>query len=231
MGRSLSKPSHPKTTGTLYDTVEKIQSFGASGIPLKVDMHDCDAVVKTFQKALYLMNGVDILINNASVLILSSNPTNKQLELLSNVNTKATMIGIDACKSDLRTSNGSIVTVSPPLHWANLEWISRHPAYTISKYSMTLATLGAASDSIRANCLWPRHTVSTSATKRLEDEGYDNVYSMGRQVEDVARAICELSTSNLNAQVVYDDEIVALPSTQAPLDVFARPCTKQLRKH
>ena len=177
------------------------------------------------------MKGLDILINNASVLYLSKSVNIKQLELMNNINTKSTLLGIETCKSALEASSGSIVTLSPPIHLANLDWISKYPAYTISKYSMTLATLGAASNKVRANCLWPRHTVSTSATKRLEREGHENVYTRGRSVVDVARAICELSTSQRNAQTVYDDDIVQLPATNAPLDMFAHENTKFMRKN
>lgn len=229
LGRSLTEASHPKTPGTLLKTVEQIEAFGAKGIPFRVDMRDNASLSAVVEEALVAMDGLDILINNASALHLSRTPTIKQLDLLNSVNTKSTLVAIDRCKPSLETSRGAIVTLSPPLHLGNLDWISKHPAYTISKYSMTLATLGAASDRVRANTLWPRHTVATCATKRLEKEGYKNVHAHGRPVGDVARAVCELSVSHWNAQTLYDDDVLDLPSTNAPLDMFARVSTKHLR--
>ena len=232
LGRSMNKPSHTKTPGTLLETVERVESFGAKGVAVKVDMQNYESVSSSLKTAIDGMGGLDILVNNASALYASQTLSKKQMDLLHNVNARATLLAIELCKPALQKSRrGSIVTISPPLRLGRLDWITRHPAYTISKYSMTLATLGAASETVHANCLWPRHTVATSATKRLEEQGFEGAYTRGRSVTDVARAVCELSLLNLNAQTVYDDEVVDLATTEAPLDMFARECTKRLRRH
>ena len=121
--------------------------------------------------------------------------------------------------------------MSPPIRTGRLDWISPHPAYTISKYSMTLATLSAASFRIRANCLWPRHTVATHATRRLEDSlRMDGVYSRGRPPEDVAEAVYALATSeSMTGRALYDDEVLQdMPSTSAPLNLFSTEDARSL---
>ena len=153
------------------------------------------------------------------------------MNLMHKVNTMATLIAMKTSIPALNVSKGSIVTISPPIHLANLDWISNHPEYTISKYSMTLATLGIASNNIRSNCIWPRYTIATSATKRLEDEGYIGAFTDGRVPAEFAFAVHDLAISKLNAQTVYDDEIIELPDTDAPLDVFAKACTRHLCKN
>ena len=173
------------------------------------------------------MGGLDILINNASVLYL--NPTIKQMNLLYTVNTQASILTMKTVQQALTESKGSIVTLSPPINLAKLDWISCHPEYTISKYSMTLATLGNANNTVRANCIWPRYTIAKSATKTLEKIDYNRAFSEGRSVKDFASAVVALSLSNKNAETLYDDEILDLSQTQAPLQKFAYVCEKYLK--
>jgi hypothetical protein len=86
---------------------------------------------------------------------------------------------------------------------------------------MTIATLGYSSHLVRSNCLWPRHTVATAATERLENDlGFQYAYSKGRHVNDTAYAIYKLATSDKNGECLFDDEVVDLPKTQAPYDAF-----------
>ena len=63
---------------------------------------------------------------------------------------------------------GHIVSLSPPLNLSS-RWITPHAPYTLSKYGMTLLSLGMAGefgrDRISVSTLWPRTTIATSATK------------------------------------------------------------------
>ena len=209
------------------ETTKKVESYGASAIPLAVDLQETDKLKESIQAAIKEMNGLDILINNASALY--TQPTIKQMDLMYKVNTRATLLAIKECKNELEKNKGTIITISPPIRLGKLDWISNHPEYTISKYAMSLATLAYASDNIRANCIWPRYTIATSATKKLENEGFKNAFSKGRPTDDFADAVHELAISDLNAQTIYDDDITTLPVTNAPLDVFAEKCTKHLK--
>ena len=228
-GRSLEYPSHPKTQGTLLETLKIVESYGAMGIPYSVDIQEADSLKESIRKAIKYMGGLDVLINNASVLY--TNPTLNQMDLLYKVNTRASLLSMKTCKTELEKRNGTIVTISPPIRLGRLDWISNHPEYTISKYSMTLGTLAYGSNHIRANCIWPRYTVATNATMKLENEGFNGAYTKGRSTKEFATAVFDLSISDLNTQTIYDDDITTLPSTNAPLDVFSQECTKKLRKN
>ena len=173
-----------------------VNTYGARPLPIGVDIKYPKDLVDSVNKVIDKMGGLDILINNASVLYL--NPTIKQMNLLYNVNTQASLLTMKTANEALTENKGSIVTLSPPINLAKLEWISSHPEYTISKYSMTLATLGNASNNIRANCIWPRYTIATSATKRLEIMGYKGAFSDGRSSKYFAWAVAELAVSNKN---------------------------------
>jgi citronellol/citronellal dehydrogenase len=62
-----------------------------------------------------------------------------------------------------------VLTLSPPLN-LDPRWF-RHAAYTISKYGMTIVTLGVAEElrdaGVAANCLWPRTLIATAAVQNL----------------------------------------------------------------
>ena len=55
--------------------------------------------------------------------------------------------------------NAHILTLAPPLN-LNPKWFKNHVAYTMSKYGMSMCTLGMAEelkrDGIAVNALWPR---------------------------------------------------------------------------
>jgi len=224
LGRSLSHPSHDSLDGTLLDTVRDVEAYGACGLSFQVDLRCANEVVSTVRTAVESMGGVDVLVNNASVLYLSRDTAPRRADLMYQVNARASLLANQTCRAALSESSvGSIVTLSPPIRTGVLEWISAHPAYTISKYSMTLAALSAASASVRSNCLWPRYTVATSATRRLEMHmGVDGAYTRGRDPDEFAEAAYALAMSaDHNAATLLDDEVVPMPPCDAPLDLFA----------
>ena len=77
------------------------------------------------------------------------------------INARAVFLCSQACLPHLRRSaNAHILNLSPPIS-LDPKWLSGHVAYTISKYGMTLCTLGMAAelaaDGIAVNSLWPAH--------------------------------------------------------------------------
>jgi citronellol/citronellal dehydrogenase len=223
LGRSFSKPSHNELEGTLLETADEVALHGAAPIPFQVDISNGEECKKVVETAVEIMGGVDVLVNNASALYLSRKLTMRQMDLLHCVNTRATLLSMEVCQSSLEKSNGSIITLSPPIITNRRSWISDHPAYTISKYGMSLATLAFSSNRVRANCLWPRFTVATSATKCIEERiGIEGVFTEGRSPDHFASAVHALANSHeFNGMTLYDDEVTTMPHTNAPLDLFA----------
>ena len=219
LARSLDSPSHTGLDGTLARTAREVEAHGALALPLLADVRDATTLQRTMQAALHAFGGLDVLVNNASALWVPEDdgaawgrsPADK-LDLVHSVNARATLLGLDACRDALEASRGSVVTLSPPIRLGRLEWIARHPAYTLSKYNMTLATLAYATASgVRANCLWPKRTVATAATWMLEQRGgVEGAFSRGRSADDVAEAVHELAVGRpeLNARALYDEEVL-----------------------
>ena len=222
LGRSLVEPSHASLSGTLLDTARAVQLEGATAVPVAVDFRDGAALEAAVHEAVHEMGGLDVLVNNASALDLSLRPSLPRRDLVHQVNARGTMICLDACAPFLDDAEGAVVTLSPPVRLGRLEWVGRHAAYTISKYSMTLATLAHATDRVRANCLWPRHCVATAATRALEErQGVEGAFSRGRAPWLVAEAALRLAADRAtNARCLFDDEVFRMPATDAPVDLF-----------
>lgn len=224
LGRSVSESVLP---GTLREVHDEICEAGwTPPHVVRADATDGEGFTSSIGEAVDLLGGrVDVLVNNASALVLDQHATSKQMDLLHSVNTRSTLLAIQGTRAAMRFShNANVVTLSPPIRLGRLEWISDSPAYTVSKYGMTLATLGAASGTVRANTLWPRRLVATEATKRLEREGIVAwAFRDGRPASHVAEAVHRLvCRSSLNARMLLDDDVLGThrKDASAPLDRY-----------
>src|SRR5690606_37375260 len=116
--------------------------------------------------------GIDIVVNNASAISLT--PTLhtpvKRYDLMQEVNTRGTwMVSKLALPHLMKAANPHSLVLSPPIN-LDPRWLGPHVAYTISKYGMSLATLGLAEEfrgRVAVNALWPRTTIATAAVQNL----------------------------------------------------------------
>lgn len=160
---------HPKLPGTIHTVCGEIEAAGGQGLAIQLDVRDEEALAKAVDQAAGRFGGVDVLVNNASAILLAGTRETpvKRFDLMLGVNVRATFAASQACIPYLeRSANPHILTLSPPL---NLEprWFKDHVAYTISKYGMSMCTLGMAAElkgaGIAVNSLWPRTTIATAA--------------------------------------------------------------------
>lgn len=116
-----------------------------------------------------------------------------------------------------------ILTLSPPLALgeAGLDpvWLGRHLAYTMSKYGMSMTTLGLAeelaADGVAVNSLWPATYIDTAAIRNLAALAGEQGESMirgARRVDIVADA----------AVAVLSGQLMTIPE-----DGAARPVSGQ----
>jgi len=94
------------------------------------------------------------------------------------------------------------------------KWLAGHVAYTISKYNMSLLTLGWASefkkDGIAANALWPRTTIDTAAVRNLL--GGEALAKMSRTVDilaDAAHIILSKPSTECTGNLFVDEDLFA----------------------
>jgi citronellol/citronellal dehydrogenase len=194
-----SAEPHPKLEGTIYTVAEEVEKAGGVALPLVVDVRDEEMVSAAVATTAATFGGIDILVNNASAINLSSTVEipMKRFDLIFAVNVRATFMCSKLCIPHLKKAkNPHILNLSPPLSM-NPKWFKKHVAYTMSKYGMSMCTLGMSEefkkDGIAVNSLWPKTLIATAAISvnfsRL-------IYYAARKPAIVADAAYEIVTSN-----------------------------------
>lgn len=164
-----SAEPHPTLEGTIYSVAEEVEKAGGKALPLVVDVRDENQVSEAINKTVETFGGIDILVNNASAINLSSTTEMpmKRFDLIFSVNVRATFMCSKLCIPHLKkSSNPHILNLSPPLSMRP-KWFKKHVAYTMSKYGMSMCTLGMSEefkkDGIAVNSLWPKTLIATAA--------------------------------------------------------------------
>jgi citronellol/citronellal dehydrogenase len=164
---------HPKLPGTIHTAAEEVRAAGGNALALQLDIRDDAAVEAAIQQAVEHFGGLDILVNNASAIMLQ--PTTelpmRRFDLMFSVNVRGTYACSRAAIPHLtRGRNPHILNLSPPLNM-NPRWFKDHVAYTMSKYGMSMCVLGMAQElkrrGIAVNALWPRTVIATAAINML----------------------------------------------------------------
>ncbi len=162
---------HPKLSGTIHTVAAEIEKAGGKALAIQLDVRDENAIVEAVNLTAKTFGGLDILVNNASAISLTptlATPA-KRFDLMLGVNARGTFLCSQAAIPWLKkSSNAHILTLSPPLSM-KAKWFAGHVAYTMSKYGMSMCTLGMAeelkADGIAVNSLWPRTTIATAAVE------------------------------------------------------------------
>jgi citronellol/citronellal dehydrogenase len=185
---------HPKLEGTIYTAAQEIEALGVKALPLPCDIRFEDQIQAAVEETAKAFGGIDILINNASAINLSTTEHTepRRFDLMHDIQIRGTFFMCKACIPYLKKSaHAHILNLSPPLN-LNPKWPARHLAYTLSKYGMSMIVLGLAEElkpyTIAANALWPKTTIATAAVQNLL--GGDALMQMSRTPEIVADAAC-----------------------------------------
>uniref|UniRef100_A0A182R048 Hydroxysteroid dehydrogenase-like protein 2 n=1 Tax=Anopheles farauti TaxID=69004 RepID=A0A182R048_9DIPT len=205
---------HPKLPGTIYTAAAEVEAAGGKALPCIVDVRSKEAVRAAVQKAVRTFGGIDIVINNASAISLTSTETTdmKRYDLMHNINTRGTFLVSKECLPYLRESkHAHILNISPPLYM-QAEYFSNHVAYTMAKYGMSMCVLGMAreyeSAHISVNALWPRMIVYTAAVEMLRGQ---ESYPFSRKPEimaDAAYAILSRPPGACTGKFYMDEEVL-----------------------
>ncbi len=206
----------PRLTGTIHTAVEAIEAAGGRALPIVGDVRSDEDVERAVAAAVETFGGIDIVVNNASAVDIRKTPeiAMKRYDLMLDVNVRGTFLLSKTAIPHLRaSSNPHILTLSPPLRLDGY-WPGRHLAYTLSKYGMSLCTLGLADelreDGIAANSLWPRTLIATDAIRNLL--GGEEAMAGARSPEivaDAAHAIFQRPARECTGNFFLDDEVLA----------------------
>jgi len=189
---SKSVSEDPRLGGTIYSAAQEIEEAGGKALPIQCDIRDEEQILEAVRQTISIFGGIDGVVNNASAINLSGTEAleTKRLDLMQAVNVRGTFLVTKHCIPFLKkAANPHILTLSPPLD-LRPEWFAGHVAYTITKYNMSMLTLGWAAefrqDGIAANSLWPMTTIATAAVRNLL--GGDALVRRSRKPEIVADA-------------------------------------------
>jgi citronellol/citronellal dehydrogenase len=91
---------HPKLPGTIHTVAQEIQAVGGKALAIQLDVRDEAAVVTAVQTAADRFGGIDICINNASAISLTSTLETpaKRFDLMFDCNVRATFLIAQACR-------------------------------------------------------------------------------------------------------------------------------------
>ena len=206
--------AHPKLPGTIHSVAKEAIAAGGQALAIQLDVRDEQAIHAAVEQAAAHLGGIDVLVNNASAISLT--PTlqtpAKRLDLMWDVNMRATFLASQACIPHLRkAANPHILTLSPPLNF-EAKWFAPHVAYSISKFGMSLCALGMAKefadDGIAVNCLWPRTTIATAAIEFNFPEAILRASRKPAIVADAAHAILRRDSKTFSGHFFIDDEVL-----------------------
>jgi citronellol/citronellal dehydrogenase len=205
---------HPQLKGTIHSVADEIEAAGGRALALKLDVRDDDAIRVAVEQAARMFGGIDILVNNASAILLA--PTlqtpMKRFDLMFGVNVRATFACSQACIPHLaRGCNPHILNLAPPLN-LDPRWFKDHVAYTMSKYGMSLCTLGMAAElapqRIAVNSLWPRTTIATAAIEVHFPPEILNASRTPDIIADAAHAIFRRDSGSATGNFYIDEAVL-----------------------
>ncbi|MBJ7328901.1 MAG: NAD(P)-dependent oxidoreductase [Solirubrobacteraceae bacterium] len=229
---------HPTLEGTIHTAADEIREAGGKALPILGDVRDEAQVDAAVAKTVETFGGIDIVVNNASAINLA--PMDqldvKRYDLMQSINSRGTFVVTKAALPHLRrSSHAHVLTMSPPLS-TDPKWLRNHAAYTLSKFGMTMITLGVAADetdnAVAANCLWPRTLIGTAAIRNLL--GGPEMVARARTPQIMADAALEIvrrPPAECSGNTFIDDEVLAeagisdlsgysAPDAELALDLF-----------
>jgi citronellol/citronellal dehydrogenase len=205
----------PRLAGTIHTAAAAIEAAGGRPLPIIGDVRDDETIAAAVAKTVAEFGGIDIVVNNASVLNLSSSDQlePKRYDLMQDVNVRGTFMLTRAAAPHLvAAEDPKVLTLSPPIN-LDPRWFAGHPAYTMAKYGMTMAALGFAHElgqrGVASTCLWPATLIATDAIGNLP--GGDQMVAVSRKpdiVADAAHAILTTEGQSLNGQTIIDEDLL-----------------------
>jgi citronellol/citronellal dehydrogenase len=206
-----SEPN-PKLEGTIHSAAKDIEAAGGKALAIACDIRHEEDVERAVAQTVAEFGGIDICVNNASAISLTpiEQTDIKRFDLMFAVNTRGTFLVSKICLPHLRKAeNPHILTLSPPLDMKP-QWFSKHIAYSIAKYGMSLCVLGLADevkkDGIAVNALWPRTAIATAAVQNIL--GGDRLMRMSRTPEivaDAAHLVFQQPAKSFSGNFLIDD--------------------------
>lgn len=220
-----SAEPNPKLPGTIFSVAEEIIAAGGQALAIQVDVRDEQQVIQAFALAAEHFGGIDALVNNAGAINLANleHTSLKKYDLIQSVNHRATFICSQAALPYLKKSaTAHILSFSPPIN-LSAHWLGLYGPYALSKYGMTILTLGMAEEfkryGIACNTLWPKTLIATAAvSSHLGEEGTCAVSRRPAIMADAAYSILSGAAGQFSGLSLLDEEAL----NRAGIDNFSQ---------
>lgn len=203
---------HQFLEGTIMSVANEVRALGVRALPYQIDVRDADSIERLVDATMKEFGRIDILINNAGAIYLTDTMATqaKQFDLMMGINVRATFLMSRACLPFLKERGGHILNLSPPPSF-DPKWLSPHVAYTISKYGMSMCTIGMAKEftdyHVAVNSLWPKTLIYTAAITRLMGEETKKHCRTPGIIADAAAWILSQDTG-CTGNCFYDAEVL-----------------------
>ena len=157
-----SDQPHRFLPGTIHETVQAVEAAGGRGLAIALDVRDAEAIEAAVTRTVAHFGALDVVVHNAGAYWLK--PTRefstKRHDLVFDINERAYFLLARAAYPHLcKSANPHLLGLAPPLD-LNPVWFMNSSAYTVSKFAVSLYTLGWAAEwreeGIAVNTLWPR---------------------------------------------------------------------------
>lgn len=200
-----------KLPGTIYSVAKEVEAAGGEALPIPIDLRMDETIVKMVEEVIAKWGRIDMLINNAGAIMLTplEQTPMKRADLMLDLNMRGVLCCSHYCIPHLKAAGGGhILNLSPPIN-LDPKWFGPHVVYTISKYGMSMATLGLAEElrksGVGVNSLWPRTLVASEATKMLLGEQGMAACRTPAVMADAAYEIVTSDPKEFTGQTVLDE--------------------------
>jgi len=158
--------------GTVFSVAKEIEALGQEALPIPCDVRNDSDIQNMVNKTIEKWGRIDILINNAGALwwkSITETPMSKY-DLINQINSRATFHATSlVLPYMLKQKHGHIINMSPPISY---NMLNGRIAYCISKFGMTLQTIGIGLEfkgkGVACNSLWPATLIESYATINFE---------------------------------------------------------------
>ena len=173
--------------------------IGSSAIYKHLDVTNQQAWVELIEDVLALRGSIDVLVNNAGILVFDrlTRTSQEEFERVMDVNCTGVFLGMQAVSDAMKNQNsGSIVNISSV---AGLQGVGFQFSYSVSKWAVRGMTKSAAHElarhNIRVNSVHPG-LIDTAMLDQFKDEGFNAAaVQVPASAEEVAELVLWLASN------------------------------------
>src|SRR6266540_414557 len=224
VGARTEQVTDPRLPGTIYSVAQEVEARGRRALPVKVDITKDEELEAMVQKTMDTFGRLDILFNNAAILVPGTIRTvqPRHLDLMWRVDLRGLLMAI-RCTLDAmaQSGGGHIINVSSragvfpgPGPYNEQQRARRGGAFYgmvkagLERYSQSLA-MEVADENIAVNVLSPNGRIKTPGNifaqndKENPDLEFEEAVAMGKATV----WICEQDPQRFTGNILFDQEL------------------------